>query len=115
MRRGRRTQQGAMTKKARPTAAKDAALLPAKIKITSIDGAEFLRGVITAMGQRLLKRLAAECGEPAFKERALEIEAAFVKGLRRVATVLGPGGLRVKSTRDGDRLSPSGRRKKGTA
>lgn len=56
--------------------------------------------VILEMGKRLLAQPNAN-----MKTRAVEIEAMFMKGLRRIAKVLGNGtSVRVRSHRDGDRL-----------
>lgn len=90
-------------------------------KVEYIDGRAFVplreaaklgkvHSVILEMGKRLLAQpneagASFTLGDANMKTRAVEIEAMFVKGLRRIAKVLGNGtSVRVRSHRDGDRL-----------
>lgn len=67
-----------------------------------------LHEAVLAMAQRLLADPSLggvwELGTPELKLHADGIKAKFLSGLRKVAKVLGPGGLNAKALRDGDRL-----------
>lgn len=93
--------------------------LPDSLKIEFIKGESFIRAkhaarlagihpAILEMGQKLLQSVDGQAGvfvlgNAEMKAKAHEIEALFVKGLRKVGQLFGPG-VRVKSTREGDRL-----------
>jgi hypothetical protein len=81
------------------------------------------------MGQRLLKKPGQEAGvftlgTTELQNKAEAIRGAFVKGLRRMAKVLGPAGLTLRATHADGRLTfwyqvgrrlPKGGKKKGAA
>ncbi|MGH7185779.1 MAG: hypothetical protein ACREIB_05835 [Pseudomonadota bacterium] len=95
-------------------------ILPEKMKFEMISGVAFVKlkdaaklagihPVVLEMGQRLLKKVDGEgaifaLGTAELQKHAEAIEAMIKAGLRKISKVFGPGGLAVKSVRDGERL-----------
>jgi len=98
-----------------------APLIPEKLTLTFIDGKKFIElrhaarltgihPVILEMAQRLLKQPDTEAGTfllatQELKDKADQIETAFVAGLRRVAKHFGTAKMRPKCYREENRLS----------